>query len=370
MIKSVYIHIPFCNSICSYCDFCKLLYNEELVNKYLSSLEKEIKDNYKGELLSTLYIGGGTPSSLSIDQLKRLFSIIKLFKTDKEYEFTIEMNLSDISEDKLKVFKENGINRLSIGVESVNPKYFDFLNRKSDKNDVIKKIELVKKYFNNFNIDLMYAFPNQTISEVIDDLKFIISLNPLHISIYSLIIEEHTKLFIDKINPISEEIESDMYYNIINVLKDNGYNHYEISNFAKERYESNHNKVYWDNNKYYGFGLGASGYINDIRYTNTRSIDKYLNGNYVLDKEVISKEVDMENEMIFGLRKIEGVNKNIFSNKYNVNLYDVFDIIDLVDKKLLIDDGDNIYIPEDKLYISNSILVNFIGGINEEGRKN
>ena len=281
MTSSVYIHIPFCNSICSYCDFCKLLYNENIVDKYLDSLEKEIKDNYKNEIINTLYIGGGTPSSLNIKELNKLFDIIKIFKINKKYEFTIEMNLSDINEEKLKLFKENGVNRISIGVESVNPKYFEFLNRKSNKNEVISKIELVKKYFNNFNIDLMYAFPNEEIKEVIDDLSFIISMNPTHISIYSLIIEEHTKIFIDKITPIDEELESKMYYNIIKELKKNGYNHYEISNFAKEGFESVHNQVYWNNEHYYGFGLGASGYISNIRYTNTRSINKYLDGKYL-----------------------------------------------------------------------------------------
>ena len=362
MTNSVYIHIPFCNSICSYCDFCKILYKEDIVDKYLLSLEKEIKDSYHGELINTLYIGGGTPSSLNIKQLNKLFEIIKIFKLNKKNEFTIEMNLNDISEEKLKLFKENGVNRLSIGIESVNPKYFDFLNRKSDKEDVINKIKIVKEYFNNYNIDLMYAFPNQTVKEVLDDLKFIISLKPTHISIYSLIIEEHTKIFIDKIKPIDEEIEEDMYYNIIKELNSNGYNHYEISNFSKKGYESIHNQVYWDNNRYYGFGLGASGYINNTRYTNTRSINKYIEGEFILEKEEITKDIDMENEMIFGLRKTTGVNKNHFFDKFGINIADQFDIIDLLKKELLIDNGEYIFIPEDKLYVSNSILLNFIGG--------
>ena len=368
MTKSCYIHIPFCNSICSYCDFCKILYKEDLVDKYLISLEKEIKSNYKSEKLNTLYIGGGTPSSLSINQLNKLFKIIKTLKLDNNYEFTIEMNLSDINIDKLKLFKENGVNRISIGVESVNPKYFEFLNRISEKDEVVSKINLVKKYFDNYNIDLMYAFPNQSVKEVIDDLSFIISLNPTHISIYSLIIEEHTKIFIDKIEPIDEEIEEEMYYNIIKELKKNNYNHYEISNFAKSGYESIHNQVYWNNEKYYGFGLGASGYIDNIRYTNTKYINKYIEGKYINEKEIISNSIDMENEMIFGLRIINGVNKDNFHKKYHISIYDAFDIIDLIDKKLLIDDGNNIKIPEDKLYISNSILVNFVGGVRERKR--
>ena len=362
MQNSVYIHIPFCNAICSYCDFCKLLYKEDLVDKYLLSLEREINERYKGEVVNTLYFGGGTPSALNINQLNILFDVIEPIKLNNSYEFTIEMNLSDINEEKLQLFKNRGVNRLSIGVQSVNPKYFDFLNRKSDKEDVINKINLVKKYFDNFNIDLMYAFPNQTLKEVLDDLSFIISLNPPHISIYSLILEPHTIISFKKIKPIDEELESDMYYNIIDMLKKNDYIHYEISNFAKKGYESIHNLTYWNNDHYYGFGLGASGYIEDIRYTNTKNIDKYLNGLYDYESEIIKKDIDMENELIFGLRKIEGINKKNFFKKYNIDIYDKFDIINLVNNNLLIDNGEYIYIPEDKLYISNSILINFIGG--------
>ena len=369
MTKSCYIHIPFCNSICSYCDFCKLLYNKNLVDKYLESLKKEINKNYKDEEIETLYIGGGSPSSLDIFELKMLFDIIKILKLNSDVEFTIEVNLSDITEEKLILFKENNVNRISIGVESVNPKYFNFLNRYSYKEEVIDKINLVKKYFTNFNIDLMYAFPSETVDEVIDDLSFIVSLNPTHISIYSLIIESHTKIYIDGVKNIDSDIENEMYYNIIKYLKDNNYNHYEISNFSKEGCESRHNLVYWNNDKYYGFGLSASGYINNIRYTNTKSINKYIDSKYILEKEKISKEIDMENEMIFGLRKIKGVNKKEFFDKFNSDIYDIFDIMNLISNKLLIDDGEYIFIPEDKLYVSNSILVNFIGGSNERSRE-
>ena len=362
MNKSVYIHIPFCNSICSYCDFCKMLYNKNFVSKYLTSLNKEIKERYKGEIVDTIYLGGGTPSALTISELNILFDTIEEIKKSKNYEFTIEVNLSDITEEKLSLFKNRGVNRLSIGVQSVNPKYFDFLNRKSTRDEVIDNINLVKKHFNNYNIDLMYAFPNQTLSEVLDDLSFIISLEPPHISIYSLIIEPHTMISFKEVKPIDEELESNMYYNIIDMLKKNNYIHYEISNFAKEGYESRHNLVYWNNNHYYGFGLGASGYIDNIRYTNTKSLNNYCDGKYVYEEEIITKDIDMENELIFGLRKINGINKNEFFKKYKTDVYNKFDIISLVNKNLLIDDGENIYIPEDKLYISNSILINFIGG--------
>ena len=362
MNNSVYIHIPFCSNICSYCDFCKVLYNKDLANKYLISLQNEIKDKYKGEVINTLYFGGGTPSALTIDELNNLFDIVSQIKLNNNYEFTVEMNLSDITDEKLSLFKSRGVNRLSIGVQSVNPKFFDFLNRKSYKEEVIEKIKIVKKYFDNFNIDLMYAFPNETLDDVINDLSFIVSLNPPHISIYSLIIEPHTIINYKKIKPIDEELESKMYYNIIEVLKNNNYIHYEISNFSKKGYESLHNLTYWNNERYYGFGPGASGYIDNIRYTNTRNLTKYFNKEYIYEESIITKDIDMENELIFGLRKTKGINKKTFYDKFHISVYNAFDIDSLINKQLLIDNGEYIYIPEDKLYVSNSILINFIGG--------
>ena len=364
-IESVYIHIPFCNTICNYCDFCKMFYNEKIVDDYLIALEKEIKKIYNNDIIKTIYIGGGTPSCLTIKQLEKLFDIVKLFKFSNKYEYTIEVNINDICEEKLKLFKKNKINRISIGIETINNKFEKFLNREINKDFFAEKINLVKKYYDNINIDLMYAFPNETIKDLEKDLEFIEKVNVPHISIYSLIIEEHTKIYIDKIKPINDELEEKMYYKINSYLKKLGYIHYEISNFAKKGYSSKHNLTYWNNLEYYGFGLGASGYINNFRYTNTKSINNYLKEKYVYDKQLITKKISMENEMILGLRKIEGIDKKIFFQKYNFNIEQVFDIINLMKNKLLIDDGKKLYIPEDKLYISNCILVNFIGGSNE-----
>ena len=362
MPGSVYIHIPFCKSICSYCDFCKMFYYKPFVDKYLLALNKEIKEKYRGNTIKTLYIGGGSPSSLSIEELKKLFEILKIFKLSHDCEITIEVNINDIEEDKLRLFHEFGINRISIGIETINQEFFKFLNRYNKKEEIIKKIDLVKKYFDNFNIDLMYAFPSETIDNLKNDLDFVTNFNPSHISIYSLIIEEHTKIYIDKTVPLDEDKEEEMYYYIIKYLKEKGYNHYEISNFSKNGRESVHNLVYWNNNYYYGFGLGASGYIDNIRYNNTRSLNKYINGFYVKDSDIISKELKMENEMMLGLRKVKGVNKKDFYKKYSLNILDTFDIMNLINNKLLIDDGENIYIPTNRLYVSNSIIVNFIGG--------
>lgn len=357
---SVYIHIPFCKNICSYCDFCKMYYESDIADKYLKELKQEIDKNYNGEKVKSLYIGGGTPSCLNNNQLTELFSLTKIFDLSNDYEYTIEANINDITEDFLKICYNSGVNRLSIGIETVNEKFFKFLNRYNDKKIVREKINLAKQFFNNINVDLMYGFYKQTLSDLKMDLDYIYSLDIQHISIYSLIIEKHTKLFIDNVKKINEELESKMYYYVIKYLKDLGYIHYEISNFSKDGYSSIHNLCYWNNDNYYGFGLGASGYTNSVRYKNTKSITNYLKGNYVLEKEKIDEQTKMEEEMICGLRKIKGVSVKDFYKKYNKNIKDVFNIDKLIEQKMLVEKNGYIFIPENKLYVSNSILINFI----------
>lgn len=358
-MNSVYIHIPFCKSICSYCDFCKMVYNEDFSKKYLESLEKETS-LYKNEILKTIYIGGGTPSCLKLNDFNRLFDIVSKFRFNKNYEFTVEFNIDDIEEEKLLIAYKNGVNRLSIGIETINEKFFSLINRYNDVNIIKEKIKLCKKYFKNINIDLMYGFPGESIEDLLRDLNFVLELDIQHISIYSLILEKNTKLYIDKVKPISSELESDMYYLIIDYLEKNGYYHYEISNFSKKGFESLHNLNYWNNNEYYGFGLGASGYIDGIRYTNTKSLNNYIKGNYTLDKEVITINKKIEEELICGLRKTKGISKTKFKEKFGVDIRTVFDIDRLIEKNLLKEREDYIFIPKEKLYISNSILVDFI----------
>ena len=361
MITSIYIHIPFCSNICTYCDFCKIYYNEEIASMYLDSLEKEIKDNYHSEKLKTLYIGGGTPSSLSINNLKKLMKIIKLFKFYDNYEFTVEVNPESIDEEKLLLFKENGVNRISMGIESTNNIYLKYLGRCHSFDLVKEKIELIKKIgIKNINVDLIYAIPKQTINDLKNDLDNIISLDITHISTYSLEIHDNTVLGIKKEKNINDDLDRDMYEYICRYLKNNGYNHYEISNFSKENYESKHNLVYWHNEKYYGFGLGASGFIDNLRYTNTRSIKDYINGKRVVYKEYLNEKDLISYELILGFRLIKGINKKIFKEKYNKELIDMYNIRDLINKGILIKDNDYIKIKEDYLYIENNILENFI----------
>lgn len=360
-MTSVYIHIPFCESICNYCDFSKVYYNKKVVNKYLEVLKKEIHKVYKGELIKTIYIGGGTPSSLSIKELNKLFDIIKIFNLSKDLEFTIECNPENTNKEKLKLFKNNNVNRLSIGVQTFNKTNLNLLNRKHTKKQVKDLINSAKEIgISNINVDLIYGLPNQTIKDLEKDLNEILKLDVTHISTYSLIIEKNTKLYIDNIKNIDENIEYQMYKLIRKKLLENGFIHYEISNFSKPNFQSKHNLNYWNNNYYYGFGLGAHGYIDNIRYENTRSLNKYLNNEYLLNSYKLSKKETMQNEMILGLRKIAGVNKETFKNKYKKSIKEVFNIDPLIDSNDLIEDNEFVYIPIDKIYISNSILINFI----------
>lgn len=355
-MRSVYIHIPFCKSICSYCDFCKFLHEEVYASEYLNELSKEIDKYYDNDKIRTLYIGGGTPSVLSLNNLKKLFEITKKFDTSLLEEFTFEMNIDDITEEKLLLLKTNNVNRISIGIQSFNEINLKYLNRKHTKNEIIKNINLAKNYFTNINVDLMFALPIETFSTLKKDVKEILKLDVPHISTYSLIIEQNTVLSHSKVKPMEEDLDYKMYSYILKELKKNNYNHYEVSNFAKEGYQSKHNLNYWQNNEYYGFGLGAHGFISELRYENTRSFNTYLKGNYRFNELVLSKREDMENEVILGLRKLEGINIVDFFNKYKINIQEEFNITPLLKNGLLKIKDNNIYIPEEKIYIMNTIL--------------
>lgn len=354
-IMSIYIHIPFCISICTYCDFCKIIYNEKYISSYLDMLEKEIRERYKGEKVKTIFIGGGTPTSLSLDELKRLFDIIKVFDVEEKIEYTIESNVESIDEDKLILMKEYGINRISIGVESFDDDTLKVLGRRHNKEDIFNKIELVKKYFDNINIDLIYAAYND-IDILKKDIDYFLKLDIPHISTYSLIIEDNTILKINGTKNINEDLDYEMYKYIEKTLEDNNYKHYEISNYAKEGYESKHNLVYWNNDYYYGFGLSSTSYVDNKRSVNTKNLSKYLNGNYKGTEEKEDINTRMENEVMLGLRKLDGINLNKFRDRYGKNIEDVFDIDELVKDNYLIKEDNYLRINKEYMYISNEII--------------
>lgn len=360
-MTSVYIHIPFCKSICSYCDFCKMFYYQKWSTKYLIKLKEEILDLYNGEEARSIYIGGGTPSALKTKELEFLMDTIKVFNRSVTCEVTFECNLEDITKELLEILKQNKVTRLSIGIQSFNEENLKILGRNHSFDDAKEKMALIREFgFKNVNLDLIYAIPNETMKILKDDIKKFLKLEPDHISTYSLMIEPNTLLWINGIRPIKEDKDEEMYHYICKTLEKKGFTHYEVSNFAKEGKESIHNLTYWNNEEYYGFGLSASGYIDQIRYTNTKNLTKYLEGEYKGAEEILSKQDIMDNEMMLGLRKLKGIQKEEFEKKYQVKMEDVYPIKPLLKNGDLEEKRGYIFIPKNKIYVMNEILLKMI----------
>ena len=360
-MKAVYIHIPFCKKICSYCDFCKLLINDAWVNDYLKALAYEIDEYYNKDLVKSIYIGGGTPSALNIRELKMLFEIIKIFNKAPNCEFTFECNLSDINDILLKILKENGVNRISIGIESFNERMLDLMNRQASFNDALNKINLCRYYgINNINIDLIYGIEGQTLNELKEDVKLFLKLPVTHISTYSLIVEDNTVFKMKGIGNVSEELEYKMYTHIVDSLKSKGFKHYEVSNFSKEGFESIHNLTYWHNEEYYGFGLNASGFIGSIRYTNTDNIKKYIAKEYDRATNILTTKQMMDDEIMLGFRLMNGIDIHEFNDKYQTDIYNEYPIQALINNRDLILKDNRLYINPNRIYVMNNILLKML----------
>lgn len=360
-MRGVYIHIPFCKSICSYCDFCKLLYNEEFINNYLKALAYEIDDYYEGDTVDTIYIGGGTPSSLKNEDLRKLLTMVKTFKLADSYEYTFECNLNDINDTLLKTLKEFNVNRLSIGIESFDQDKLKIMEREAAFKDTLSKIKLCHFYgFNNINVDFMYSIEGETFERFKKDIKLFLKLPITHISTYSLIIEEHTKAKINNISNVSEELESKMYYYLIKLLKKHHFNHYEVSNFSKKGFESKHNLKYWLSENYYGFGLGASGFIGDVRYDNTHNIFDYLNHQFRKENTILTKKQLMDDYLMLGFRLTKGININDFNSKFNTDIYLEYPIKMLLKNQDLVLKKGYLSINPKRIYVMNEILLKMI----------
>lgn len=356
----IYIHIPFCSNICKYCDFPKLLYDKKYINKYLDVLENEIKSRYKEEFVKTIYIGGGTPTSLDLMELKRLLEITKIFKRDGNIEFSVESNVECLDEDKISLLYNYGVNRISLGVQSFNDKNIIELNRKHTKEQVFNVVDNIKKVgINNISIDYIYGI-NNNIEEIKEDMDTFLKLDVPHISCYSLIIEDNTVFGIDKREYIDQDVEYHMYKYINTFLENNNYKQYEISNYSKVGYSSIHNLNYWDNGNYYGFGLGSVSYLDNYRISNTKSLSKYINGEYIDSSNYEDIDCNISNTLILGLRKVNGINIEQFNNRFNVNILELYNINNLVNDGKLILDGNNLFISSKYFYMANEILINFI----------
>ncbi len=305
--KSLYVHIPFCEHLCSYCNFIKIFYDEKIVDRYLDCLEKEL-NSYQIEDLDTIYIGGGTPSSLSLAQLDKLLQILSKIPLNDNYEYTIEANPENLTKDKILLLRKYGVNRISLGIQTFDEKIGKLLNRKHNfemVKEVVKNLNMVG--IDNYSFDFIYAVPFQT-KEIIDkDIDLAFSLNPKHLSFYSLLIEENTLLYLQKYQEADDTIQRDFYDFIYEKLKENGFNRYEISNFAKPNYQSKHNLTYWLDKNYYAIGVSASGYIDNVRYTNTKNLTKYLANDNNKEINLISKEDKKFEYIMLNLRLDKGI---------------------------------------------------------------
>ena len=375
MITSTYIHIPFCEKICYYCDFTKFFYQESMADDYLEALEKELHFylRYEKHSMRTVYVGGGTPTALNLRQLEYLLKMIeKRIDTPSVYEYTFEANPGDLTEDKIKLLCSYGVNRISMGAQTFDNQLLEDLGRLHRAKDVGINIErLLKHGLKNISIDLMYGLPNQTLDGFADSLEQALAFDLPHYSSYSLQIEPKTIFYQrhqkGKLHKPPEEVEANMFELLIDKMKQNGNVQYEISNFAKHGYESQHNLTYWDNKYYYGFGAGASGYLPGRRLINLRPFPDYVKeanktGEPVLHTDPIGKKEQIEEEMFLGLRKRTGVSQDQFKTKFHIDVQDVYrqQITDLVERDLLQIDGDYIRMTEHGQLFANDVFHRFL----------
>ncbi|MGM7683096.1 radical SAM family heme chaperone HemW [Cytobacillus sp. Hm23] len=378
MASGVYIHIPFCEHICHYCDFNKVFLKGQPVNEYINSLEEEMHqtfERYPSNDIRSIFVGGGTPTAINIKQLERLLESIKRYikPVNDKLEFTFEANPGEtLTKEKIKLLYEAGVNRISFGVQSFDNKILQQIGRVHRKEDIFKSVDWAKEVgFNNVNLDLMYSLPGQTISQVDETLQEAFSLNVDHFSAYSLIVEPKTVFFNlqkkGKLHLPSQEDELTMFEHVIEQMKKHGYNQYEISNFAKPGMESVHNLTYWNNEEYYGFGAGAHSYIDGKRITNAGPLNKYItevarHGQGAIESHEVTLQEKMEEEMFLGLRKIKGVSKVAFFNKFNEDIHDRFhsQIIEQQRKGLLEEDKHYIRLTHRGMLLGNEVFQSFI----------
>ncbi len=377
MVRGVYIHIPFCHQICNYCDFNKVFFHNQPVDEYIEAVGKEIAMAVNNmpeqfENIETIYLGGGTPTALSPNQISRLLELIAKHLNIDVIEFTAEANPDELTIEKLKALKNGGVNRLSLGVQSFDQQLLQKLGRTHTNDDVYKAIDnAIAVGFQNINIDLMYGLPGQSIELWEDTLEKALLLNLPHYSAYSLIVEPKTIFYIQfskgMLHLPPEEQEAKMYDLLMERMEDSGLSQYEISNFAKEGFQSLHNKIYWDNDEYAGFGAGAHGYMNGIRYSNYGPIKKYLQSIHmgqlpILHRHQVSINEKCEEEMFLGLRKNEGVSYQQFEKKIGFSLNEKYGeiISKLMDEGLVMEEEGRVKLTRKGRFLGNEVFQQFL----------
>ena len=383
----LYIHIPFCKQKCQYCDFKSYAGKEKFIDTYIRWLEFELKGVGEGNRLDyennlddlavvkSIYIGGGTPSFIDGKYIEEILSIANEYYTvDDNAEITIEVNPGTVDKDKFETYLRSGINRISIGLQSTHDRLLKELGRIHTYEDFLNTYNLARSVgFKNINVDLMLGLPNQSLQDLEESLKEIIKLNPEHISVYSLIIEEGTlfykKLEMNEIVLPDDELERKMYWGTKKKLENAGYVHYEISNFAKPGFESKHNLSCWNQEEYIGIGVAAHSYTNNVRYSNIDSIEEYIK-NYEEDNETDNfvfhekqtKISKMKEFMMLGLRKIQGIRIQDFKNKFGENPIYLYrkELEKLVNEELLEIDGDIIKLTNKGIDLANLVWEEFV----------
>lgn len=377
----IYIHIPFCISKCFYCDFTSYANRENMIEKYIYALCNEILA--KAEILSeykvtTIYIGGGTPSYIDSKYIKQIFDTLMLVINKEDVkEITIEVNPNSVDEEKMRSYKEIGINRISIGLQSTYDTILKKIGRAHNLKDFEDTLELANKIgFKNISVDLIYPLPDLDLEKFKESVEYVINLkdkNVKHISIYNLEVHENTKLaFLLKegyVTLVDEDTEYEMYEYLRKRFEEEGYHRYEISNYAIDGYESKHNLRYWNQELYLGFGCGASSFFSGTRYSNIKNIEKYIEnietGNSIIDKENY-EELDllalMKEYVMLSLRKIEGLDKKKFKAKYKKDIEEIFaeEIKELTDDKLIEEKQDKILLTKRGLEVANLVWEKFV----------
>ena len=365
----VYVHIPFCKRKCYYCDFISFCEKDELQENYINTVIQEIEDFFnlnKNVKIKTIYIGGGTPSFIDGKYIEK---IMNTFNKEGVVEATIEVNPGSASLEKLKKYKECGINRLSIGLQSTEDRLLKKIGRIHNYNDFLATYNLAREVgFDNINVDLMIGLPGQTIEDVKSSLNKVINLNPSHISVYSLIVEENTIIYNlieqNKIVLPDEELERNMYWYVKNYLELGGYEHYEISNFAKNGKMSLHNWDCWNQKEYVGFGASAHSYLNRKRFCNIGVLEEYIKDfkNTKEVQEVQSFYETKQEYMLLGLRKIKGVCISDFKNKFGENPIFLFknELNKLIEEDLLEITTNNIKLTNKGLNFANLVWEEFV----------
>ena len=365
MMRGLYIHIPFCNTICSYCDFPKQIASQKKKEEYINFLIDELSS--KRHLLNNItsvYIGGGTPNCISDNLLEKLFISISDI-LENSIENSIEINSELLTDNQAKLFKKYNINRLSIGVQTIIDNQINAIKRNHNKEMVINAINILhNNHIQNINLDMMYGIPFQTIKSLNEDLDFVLSLPIKHISYYSLIKEERTILDYQlKHNQVSlpdDDLVADMYEIVTQRLKMNNFNHYEVSNYALDGFESKHNLLYWNLDEYIGVGASAASYYNHQRLKNA-NLNKYYYLNRLEEKFSLTLFEEKQEYMMLGLRKINGININEYYSRFKSYPYDDFDIDKLINLGLIDIINNQMKIKEDKILLSNIVYEEFVG---------